>query len=342
MQGLILLAGPIFRKKLVCHYDSLSEDTPGKTHLGISQIDPHLCTHLIYSYVGIDDTGSLDIIPTDIPKFQAFNALKESYPQLQTFLEVNLMLDIPALLTTITTPQGRRIFIDSTANILQTYQFDGLNIFWMNRKNYQAVNPHLFSELIEELSATGIHLTASVSAEESVIDDSYEFQAIADKVDFFNVVTAGIDINFVSDPSDTLFQKTKSAMEYLVSKGAPKRKLIVGIAAFGRAFALTPKPDGSGLGPDKTAPLLGYFSDTPGRWAYSELCHHTSATKDKIANAWVGYESMATIAEKAKYIREQDFEGAFVMSINLDDFSGKHCHQGNYPVIQKLHEKLNA
>ncbi|XP_054634179.1 acidic mammalian chitinase-like isoform X2 [Dunckerocampus dactyliophorus] len=337
MHKLILLAGAT--KRLVCHYDSASVQNRGPGHFKISDIDPTLCSHLVYSFVAIDNFGKLGIIPGDIPQFYAFNALKNSNPQLKTLLEVNLMLNFPALHTMISTPNGRSSFIGSAIDAVQEYGFDGLNVFWMNRMNYPTLNPQLFSELIMELRAAfeGLLLTASISAVESVIDGSYDVHTIANNVDFLNVMTAGIDINFMSQPSDTGFERTISAAAYLASNGAPQNKLNLGIAAYGRAFAET-----LGLSePDKTKPLQGYLTDRPGLWTYYEVCHHLSESTSQIANAFVGYDSLPTIVAKADFINNHA-GGAFVMSINLDDFSGNYCGLGNYPVIQTLHDELTT
>ncbi len=43
---------------------------------------------------------------------------------------------------------------------------------------------------------------------------------------------------------------------------------------------------------------------------------------------------------KIKYLQEHGFGGAFVSALDMDDFSGYFCGQGNYPLINHLKKWL--
>ncbi len=43
---------------------------------------------------------------------------------------------------------------------------------------------------------------------------------------------------------------------------------------------------------------------------------------------------------KIKYLQEHGFGGAFVWALDLDDFSGYFCGQGNYPLVNHLKKWL--
>lgn len=43
---------------------------------------------------------------------------------------------------------------------------------------------------------------------------------------------------------------------------------------------------------------------------------------------------------KIKYLQEHSFGGAFVWALDLDDFSGYFCGQGNYPLVNNLKKLL--
>ncbi len=44
---------------------------------------------------------------------------------------------------------------------------------------------------------------------------------------------------------------------------------------------------------------------------------------------------------KIKYLQEHGFGGAFVWALDMDDFSGYFCDQGNYPLVNHLKKWLN-
>ena len=41
-------------KKIVCYYTNWSVNRPGSAKFLPSFIDPHVCTHILYAFVGID------------------------------------------------------------------------------------------------------------------------------------------------------------------------------------------------------------------------------------------------------------------------------------------------
>jgi len=45
---------------------------------------------------------------------------------------------------------------------------------------------------------------------------------------------------------------------------------------------------------------------------------------------------------KAQYVIDEGFGGAFVWSLDLDDFTGQFCAQGNFSLISHLRSALNS
>ena len=46
-------------------------------------------------------------------------------------------------------------------------------------------------------------------------------------------------------------------------------------------------------------------------------------------------------AQQVRYLQEQKFGGAFVWSLDLDDFAGKFCGEGNHPLLAHLLKLLD-
>lgn len=51
-----------FTEKIVCYYGSWSYYRHGNGKFEIENINPHLCTHLIYTFVGLNQDGSIAIL----------------------------------------------------------------------------------------------------------------------------------------------------------------------------------------------------------------------------------------------------------------------------------------
>lgn len=53
------------------------------------------------------------------------------------------------------------------------------------------------------------------------------------------------------------------------------------------------------------------------------------------------YEYYSDIPQ-AQYLKDKKFGGAFIWSLDLDDFAGQFCGQGNYPLIGYLRSLLDS
>ncbi|TRZ05959.1 hypothetical protein HGM15179_021148, partial [Zosterops borbonicus] len=96
------------------------------------------------------------------------------------------------------------------------------------------------------------------------------------------------------------------AMNYWKNNGAPAEKLLVGFPTYGKTFTLQ-SPSNHGIGAPSSGPgPAGPYTREAGLLAYYE----------------------------------NNFGGAMVWTIDLDDFTGTFCHQGKYPLISSLKKGL--
>ncbi|XP_073474009.1 acidic mammalian chitinase-like, partial [Aquarana catesbeiana] len=89
-----------------------------------------------------------------------------------------------------------------------------------------------------------------------------------------------------------------------------------------------------------------------GFWAYYEICtflkngatsQWSSAEDVPFAyqgNEWLGYDNQKSFQIKAEWLVKNNFAGAMVWAIDLDDFTGTFCNQGKYPLISTLNQAL--
>lgn len=54
------------------------------------------------------------------------------------------------------------------------------------------------------------------------------------------------------------------------------------------------------------------------------------------------YSSCFLLTLQVRYLQDQGFGGAFVWALDLDDFSGKFCGDGPYPLLSYLRKILNV
>ena len=57
-------------------------------------------------------------------------------------------------------------------------------------------------------------------------------------------------------------------------------------------------------------------------------------------NQWVGYDDTNSLFIKINYILQRGLGGGFLWSMDLDDFTGKYCGQGPYPLVSLVRRRL--
>lgn len=63
--------------RLVCYYTNWSQSRPGLGRFLPTDIDPNLCTHLIYAFADINATNQLATVEwNDVVLYESFNGLK--------------------------------------------------------------------------------------------------------------------------------------------------------------------------------------------------------------------------------------------------------------------------
>ena len=55
---------------------------------------------------------------------------------------------------------------------------------------------------------------------------------------------------------------------------------------------------------------------------------------------WVGYDDIETLKYKLDFAKQFNLGGIMVWSLDLDDFSGEHCNQGKYPLLNFIRKEV--
>ncbi|KAI9516142.1 hypothetical protein NQZ68_018987 [Dissostichus eleginoides] len=364
--------------RLVCYYNSEAADREDEGQFTVSDIDPNKCTHLIYAFSDINTQNEL--VPssgTDIQRYQSFNGLKTRNPLLKTLLAVGgLTFDTQKFTAMVATKQNRETFIESVIKILRENGFDGLNLDWRNPRGAGSTSQdkQRFTMLCKELkdafeyegetaNRDSLIISASVSAEKATIDASYQIPQIAKHLDFINVLTFDFHGPWESvtghhsplykgsqDTGNKTYSNTDYAMRYWRDQGAPAQKLNLGLAAYGRAFDLSTASSDVGA-PANGPGEEGCYTGEEGFWAAYETCLYldgvtTELIPDQKApyatteNQWVGFDNKKSLDTKVSYLKTNNFGGAFLWSLDLDDMNGQFCKMGNNPFLSHLHNLL--
>ncbi|EFO12380.2 hypothetical protein LOAG_16153 [Loa loa] len=59
-------------------------------------------------------------------------------------------------------------------------------------------------------------------------------------------------------------------------------------------------------------------------------------------NQWYGYDNEETIRIKMKWLKEKGYGGAFIWTLDFDDFKGTSCGKGPYPLLNAINNELES
>ena len=213
-------------------------------------------------------------------------------------------------------------------------------------------------------------LTAAVAAVLQTIKVAYDIAAIAKPLDWINLMTYDLHGLFenktghhtaMGPEGDTrtvpfavwYWMNNRDTREKSgIRKGMPANKIVLGLATYGRSFGLAnASVHGLGAPRDFQYTPKGNILGAVGLLAYYEICKKelTVVEKNKALapygyhdKDWVGFDNPKSLIFKIdNVVKRNSLRGVMFWSFDLDDFSGQHCGQGKYPLMNAVKKHLN-
>ncbi|KAM9241796.1 oviduct-specific glycoprotein [Dugong dugon] len=360
--------------KLVCYFTNWACSRPDPTLILPQDLDPFLCTHLIFAFASLKNSQIVAKNAQDENiLYPEFNKLKERNRKLKTLQSVGGWdFGTPRFTAMLSTPTRHEKFVDSVISLLRTYNFDGLNLFFLypGLRGSPMHDWWNFVSLIEELvlafkkeAINNLHpkllLSAAVSGAPNIIQTSYDVRVLGRCLDFINILSydfhgswekfTGHNSPLFSLPGD--LRSSAYAMNYWRRLAAPSEKLIMGLPTYGHTFCLL-KASETWLGARAMGPASpGKYTKQAGFMAYFEICSFVRrARKHWIEDQfvpyaykgkkWVGYDDAASFSYKATFMKKEHFGGAMVWTLDLDDVRGTFCGNGPFLLVHILKNLL--
>jgi len=294
-------------KHVVCYWGTWSTYRTSHGKFTVDNLDPNLCTHIIYSFAKLDTaTGKIESLDPWLDLGEGGHTGKRGFKNTTDLKRRNRKLKVTLAIggwnegsvkysKMAKDPQKRATFVKSVVQMLKEYNFDGLDLDWEypGKRGGDPADKANFVLLVKELKAAfanyGFILTAALGAAPGTIEVAYDVPELYKYLDLVHIMAydyhgswdekTGHNAPLRAKPGavgNDLDFTVESTWKTLMAKGAVASKTVMGVPFYGRSFNLiNPHDARMGARATKTG-FSGPYIKENGFLGYNEICEMLS------------------------------------------------------------------
>uniref|UniRef100_A0A240PJQ5 Uncharacterized protein n=1 Tax=Anopheles atroparvus TaxID=41427 RepID=A0A240PJQ5_ANOAO len=327
--------------RVVCYFGSWATYRIGNGKFEVEDINPNLCTHIVYTFVGLDTKGNVKILDNwfdiNLGGYSRFVQLKQRNPNVKVMIAIGGWNEGSATYSTMANSDLlRAVFVDSVVTFVKRYGFDGFDIDW----EYPTLRGgsvddrvgfiNLLRDLRTRFDKEGLILSIATAATADYLVSAYDVPQINKYVDFVNLMS--YDLHAYWDA-----QTGANAPLYPNDWETGYTTSMLNVDACVRAW----------LNGD-----AGPYTLEPGTLSYLEICEKLKTGGYTVAfseqqqvpyayrgNQWISYDSTYSIALKVQYAKRMNLGGVMVWSVESDDAKNI-CGDGQHPITTTVFKEV--
>lgn len=302
-------------------------------------------THLCFSFTHLKGSSISLGNARDSASLISCVKLKKRNPNLKVIVSMGGWTGCYSCSDVFSTDSSRKIFASSTKKLLNDFNADGIDLDWeyptikgAPGHPYSLHDKDNFTALIKTLRDTlgkGKELSFAAGGFTGYIDESVDWKKVTPLVDRINVMTydmitgydtiTGHHTGLYSTPNQK--ESCDHALQMLIDKGVPRKKLLIGAAFYARIWENVP-PENNGLsGKGKFLRGVSYSSFSKQLSKDSGFVYHW----DNVASApylynpqkkwFVTFDDSTSIVLKTQYAMKKRLNGIMFWQLADDSFT---------------------
>ncbi|KAH8400517.1 hypothetical protein KR222_002936, partial [Zaprionus bogoriensis] len=367
--------------KVVCYFTNWAWYRQGGGKFLPEDIDAELCSHIVYGFAVLN-REKLTIQPHDSWADLDNNFYDRVVAYRKKGVKVTVAIggwndsagDKYARL--VRNAAARERFIRHVMEFIEKYGFDGLDLDWeypvcwqVDCKKGTPDEKQGFTDLVRELSKAfkpkGLLLSAAVSPNKKVIDAGYDVPELSRYFDWIAVMAydyhgqwdkhTGHVAPMYDHPEGTDTFNANYSINYWLSSGADRKKIVMGMPMYGQSFSLAQASDHQLNAPTYGGGEAGEATRARGFLSYYEICSNIQRRGWNVVrdargrmgpyaysrDQWVSFDDTSMIRHKSEYVRAMGLGGAMIWALDLDDFKND-CGCETYPLLKTINRVIRG
>lgn len=329
----------------------------------LARYDFNQLTHIIYSFLHLQDNQLAFDTDADKQAFARLIALKKDYPHLKVMLSLGGWGGCETCSDVFNNADNRTAFAQSTLAIIKEHNADGIDLDWeyptvagYPGHTFADYDRDNFSALVQALRTafgTKYELSFAAGGFDSFLEKAVDWDAIMPLLDNVNIMSydivnggtphTGHHTALYSTPQQK--DSTDNAVQFLLNKGVAPEKIVIGAAFYARMWTGVAATNNGLYQPGTHVPGHGY----------KDFAQHFSAAEsyqyrwDEVAQAptyysekhktFATFDDPRSIAAKVDYVKKHQLGGIMFWQLPHDSDTRVKDTQG---LVEAIHNRLKT
>lgn len=334
MLGAILATGQAKDFNVIAYFSGGPEQ--------VDSLPAEKLTHIIFSFCHLKGNRLTVDDARDSLSIRKLVALKSRNPKLKIILSLGGWGGCATCSEVFSNEAARAEFAESTRALCQSFGADGLDLDWeypaiegYPEHDYKPEDRENFTALIRELRnlmAPPYEISFAAGGFRKFLEESIDWKAVMPDIDRVNLMTYDLVNGYATTTGHhtPLFstpiqrESTHNAVRYLIKKGVPRSKLVVGAAFYARVWEDVSSFNDGLYQSGKFKTTIDYhdFSSDLSEAAGFRLFWDETAQAPYAYNAskklFATFDDKRSVEQKTRYVIDQKLDGIMFWEISHD------------------------